>query len=287
MDQLNLILSTIAEAMQYPFMQRALIGCILVGLLCAVIGVFVVLQNLAFIGQGVAQGSLPGLALGFAFGVSLYLSAMACAVTLALVIGFLRERGRLGSDTAIAIAFSIAAATGIALVTAVRFGPVDVNSYMFGNVLAITDRDIQILGGVAAVVGIVMVLLFKELAFAVFDADGARAAGVPVRLISYLFLVLVAVTVVVSLQTVGLILVTALLVIPAAAARQWTERLPSLIVLSALIGVGGGIVGLAASYVFRFPSGAMIVLSVGIVFGVSLAVRSFRDRRWRAIAVAR
>lgn len=282
MDQLSALAAAIAEAMQYPFMQRALAGCVLVGLLCALIGVFVVLQNLAFIGQGVAQGSLPGLALGFALGLSLYLSAMVCAVLLAVAIAFLRERGRIGSDTAIAIAFSMAAAIGITLITLVRFGPVDVNSYLFGNVLAITNLDISILALVALFVAAIMIVLFKELSFAAFDAESARAAGVPVRVLSYLFLVMVAVTVVVSLQTVGLILVTALLVIPAAAARQWTDRLPSLMVLSAVIGAGGGVVGLAASYALKVPSGAMIVLAVGAVFVMSMAIRVLRDRRWRA-----
>jgi len=162
-----------------------------------------------------------------------------------------------------------------------------VNSYLFGNVLAITDFDIMILAAVALVVGAVMILLFKELTFAAFDAESASAAGVPVRVLSYLFLVMVGITIVVSLQTVGLILVTALLVIPAAAARQWTDRLPSLIALSAAIGTSGGVIGLAASYALRFPSGAMIVLAVGSVFVISISIRSVRDRRGRGVLTLR
>ena len=167
-----------------------------------------------------------------------------------------------------------------------RFGPVDVNSYLFGNVLAITDRDLVILGVATVTLGGIVALLFKELAFVAFDAESAAAAGLPVRLISYLFIVMVAITVVISLQTVGLILVTALLVIPAAAARQWVSRLPSLMALSALIGIGGGVVGLAASYLFRYPSGAMIVLVVGAVFVCSLPLRAIRDRRARHLGAS-
>lgn len=284
METLTSAFDAISIALQYPFMQRALAGCLLVGLICAVIGVFVTLQNLAFIGQGVAQGSLPGLALGFALGVSLYLSALICAVILAIAIAFLRERGRIAGDTAIAIVFSIAAAIGIALIAAVRFGPADVNSYLFGNVLGITNTDLRILLAATVVLGGLNLLFFKEFAFIAFDGESAGAAGVPVRALTYLFIVMVAVTVVISLQTVGLILVTALLVIPAAAARQWADRLPSLMALSAAIGMGGGVVGLATSYWLRYPSGAMIVLAVGLVFVFSLLTRSIRDRRGRDLA---
>lgn len=272
---------TLAEPLGFPFMQRALVGCLLVGLICAVLGVFVVLQNLSFIGQGLAQGALPGLALGVAAGVSLYLSALGWAVLLALGIAFLRERGRLATDAAIAIAFSTSAALGVALIAVVRFGPVDVNSYLFGNVLAVGAADLWILLAAALGLGALLLGLLEELAFAAFDPEAAAAAGVPVRALDHLFLAMVAVAVVVSLQTVGLILVTALLVIPAAAARQWAARLPGVLLLAAAFGVAGAVVGLYASYHLRLPSGATIVLTVGAIFLVSLAARGLRDRRGR------
>lgn len=281
MDLVNALIASITVPLSFPFMQRALLGCVLVGILCAVIGVFVVLQNLSFIGQGLAQGALPGLALGFVAQVNLYLSALGCAVVLALAIAFLRERGRVASDTAIAIAFSAAAAFGIALISVVRFGPVDVNSYMFGNVLAVGPTDLAILGAAVIAVGLLLAGLYKELAFAAFDPESAAAAGVPVRALSYLFLVMVAVTVVVSLQTVGLILVTSLLVIPAAAARQWVDRLPPLLLLSAVFAVVSAVVGLYASYHLVLPSGATIVLTVMGIFVISWATRSGRERRTR------
>jgi manganese/iron transport system permease protein len=267
-------------------MQRALVGCVLVGLVCAVLGVFVVLQNLSFIGQGLAQGSLPGLAIGFVAGVNLYASALVCSVLLALAIAFLRERGRVASDTAIAIAFSAATAAGIALISVVRFGPVDVNSYLFGNVLAIGVADLLILAVAALLLGALLAGLYKELTFAAFDEEGAAAAGVPVRGLAYLFLVMVAVTVVVSLQTVGLILVTSLLVIPAASARQWVDRLPPMLLLAALFGVGSAVVGLYASFHLRLPSGATIVLTVVAIYIVSWAARILRDARGRRTARA-
>lgn len=286
MELLNEWITSVTLPLSFPFMQRALLGCLLVGLICAVLGVFVVLQNLSFIGQGLAQGALPGLALGFVTGVSLYLSALAWAVALALGIAFLRERGRVATDTAIAIAFSTSAAVGVALITLVRFGPVNVNSYLFGNVLAIGRGDLLILTAAALGLGLLLAGLFEEFAFAAFDPEGAAAAGVPVRALAYLFLVMVAVAVVVSLQTVGLILVTALLVIPAAAARQWVERLPPLVLLAAIFGTASAMVGLYASYYLRVPSGATIVLTVALIFLISFTARGLRDLRGRRAPAA-
>jgi manganese/iron transport system permease protein len=277
MDVFGDLLAPLAAPLGFPFMQRAFVGSVLVGLICAVIGVFVVLQNLSFIGQGLAQGALPGLAIGVVAGVSLYASALVCSVVLAIAIAFLRERGRVASDTAIAIALSASAAAGIALIAAVRFGPVDVQSYMFGNVLAIGAADLQTLIVAAIGLGVLLVGLYKELTFAAFDAESAAAAGVPVRPLSYLFLAMVAVTVVISLQTVGLILVTAMLVIPAAAARQWVERLPPMLLLSALFGVTSAVVGLYVSFYLPLPSGATIVLTVVLIFVASWIARELRD----------
>lgn len=284
MDLWNDLVDSVIIPLSFPFMQRALVGCVLVGLICAVLGVFVVLQNLSFIGQGLAQGALPGLAIGFVAGLNLYLTALGCGVLLAVAIAFLRERGRVASDTAIAIAFSASAAAGIALISVVRFGPVDVNSYMFGNVLAIGVMDLQILIAAAIGLGVLLAVLYKELTFAAFDEESAAAAGVPVRPLAYLFLVMVAVTVVVSLQTVGLILVTSMLVIPAASARQWVERLPPMLLLSALFGVTSAVVGLYVSFHLPLPSGATIVLTVVLIFVVSVTARGLRDARGRRAA---
>lgn len=270
----------------FPFMQRALLGCALVGVICAVLGVFVVLQNLSFIGQGLAQGALPGLALGFVTGVSLYLTGLGWAIGLALAIAFLRERGRVAGDTAIAIAFSTSAALGIALIAVVRFGPVDVNSYLFGNVLAIGPADLRVLLVAGAVLGALLFGLYKEFVFAAFDPESALAAGVPVRRLNYLFLAMIAVAVVVSLQTVGVILVTALLTIPAAAARQWVERLPALLALAAIFGTASALIGLYASYYLRLPSGATIVLTIAAIFLISLVARAIRDARGRRAVTA-
>lgn len=272
---------TLVEPLSFPFMQRALVGCLLVGLICAVLGVFVVLQNMAFIGQGLAYGSLPGLAIGFAVGASLYLSTLGWAVLLALAIAYLRESGRLTTDTAIAIAFSLSAAIGVALIALVRFGPVDVSSFLFGNVLAIGITDLWILLAAAIGLGTLLLGLLQPFAFVAFDPEAAAAAGVPVRALNYLFLVMVAVAIVVSLQTVGLILVTALLVMPAAAAQQWVARLDSLLILAAGLGALGGIIGLYASYHLDLPSGATIVLTVGLLFLASLGSRAILDRRGR------
>lgn len=281
MDLLYDFIDSIAVPLGVPFMQRALLGCVLVGVICAVLGVFVVLQQLSFIGQGLAQGALPGLAIGFATGVNLYLSGLGWAIALALGIAFLRDRGRVAADTAIAVAFSISTAIGIALISLVRFGPVDVNSYLFGNILAIGVADLPILAAAGLVLGLALVGLYREFVFAAFDPESAAAAGVGVRPLGYLFLAMVAVAVVVSLQSVGLILVTALLTIPAASARQWVERLPPMIALAATFGAVSEVVGLYASYHLRVPSGATIVLTAATIFLISFAARALRDARGR------
>ena len=273
------VLGSALEPLSFPFMQRALVGCVLVGLICAVLGVFVVLQHLSFVGHGLAQGALPGLAIGYVAGWNLPASGLATAVLLALGVGYLREHARVGADTALALAFSAATALGVALVSAVRFGPVDVNSFLFGNVLGIGESDLVVLAIAAVVLGALFVAIYRQLVFAAFDPDGAAAAGVPVRRLRYLFLVMVAVAVVVSLQTVGLLLVTALLVIPAAIARQWADRLPGTMALAALAGAASAVVGRFVSYFVLLPSGATIVLAATIVFGVSLAARAVRDAR--------
>jgi ABC-type Mn2+/Zn2+ transport system permease subunit len=260
-----------------PFMQRALLGALGVGLVCAVVGTFVVLLGLAFIGEGVSHGSLAGLALAFILKLDLLLVGIPFGIGLALLIGYLAERTRARFDAAVGVVFSTSAALGIAVITAVRVFP-DLNSYLFGNVLSIRQVDIEfmLIGG--GLVLALMALLYKELVLLAFDPDMARVVGVPTRRLYYLLLAMIGLTVVICLRTLGIILVTALLIIPASTGRQLATRIPTMMLASVLVSCFSAIAGLLVSYHLNIGSGASIVLCAAACFAASLAV-SRRPRR--------
>lgn len=264
-------LSWLVEPLSLPFMQRALVGSIGVAVLCAVVGTFVVLLGLAFIGEGVSHGSLAGLALGFLLKLDLLLVSVPFGVGLALLIGYLAERTRTRFDAAVGVVFATSAAMGIALISAVRTFP-DLNSYLFGNVLAIRPIDLAFLGGTALLVIAVVLLLQKELVLLAFDPEMARVMGIPTRLIYYLLLGLIGLTVIVCLRTLGVILVTALLVIPASAGRQLANRVPTMMLTAVVVSVLSAFGGLLLSYHLSISSGASIVLCSAFCFVVSLAL---------------
>lgn len=263
--------------LRYPFMQRALLAVMVLGALCAVLGCFVVLRNLTFIGEGLAHGSLAGLAIGYSLRGDLNLFATLFAMGLAALIGYLSERGRLAVDAAIGILFSTAAAAGILILSRLRLYA-DLNSYLFGSVLGVSDGDVGLIVGGGVGILLLVTLLYKELLALTFDRELAAVTGAPTRALHYLLLLLIAVTVVLAMQTIGLILVTALLVIPASAALQLCDRLERAILLATAFGVVGGLVGLYISYYARAASGASIVLTVAVIFFVCFVL----GRRRRA-----
>ena len=260
-----------------PFMQRALLGALGVSLVCAVVGTFVVLLGLAFIGEGVSHGSLAGLALAFVLKLDLLLVGIPFGIGLALLIGYLAERTRARFDAAVGVVFSTSAALGIAVITAVRVFP-DLNSYLFGNVLSIRQIDIEfmLIGG--GLVLALVALLYKELVLLAFDPDLARVVGVPTRRIYYLLLALIGLTVVICLRTLGIILVTALLIIPASTGRQLATRIPTIMLTAALVSCFSAVAGLLVSYHLNIGSGASIVLCAAACFAASLAATR-RPRR--------
>ena len=259
------------EPLSLPFMQRALLGSVGVAVLCAVVGTFVVLLGLAFIGEGVSHGSLAGLALAFIMKLDLLLVGIPFGIGLALLIGFLAERTRTRFDAAVGVVFATSAALGIAMISAVRIFP-DLNSYLFGNVLAIRPLDLAFLGVGGMLVVAVVLLLQKELVLLAFDPEMARVMGVPTRPIYYLLLGLIGLTIVICLRTVGVILVTALLVIPASAGRQIANRVPTMMLTAVIVACLSAVGGLLLSYHLSISSGASIVLCSSLCFVVSLAV---------------
>jgi manganese/iron transport system permease protein len=258
--------------LQHDFMLRALVAAMLIGLLCSVVGVYVVLRNMSFIGDGLAHASFAGIVIAYLLKFDLYLGGLIFTILTALGIGAVSKRSEVSLDTTIGVFFTAAFALGVALMSRVRTYVIDLQDFLFGNILAIDRRDLIIITALAALVLIVIAALYKELLFSSFDPVSAGASGVPVDLISYVLLVILAVTIIVSLQAAGIILVAALLVTPAATAYQLTNRFAPMMLISACIGIGAGIVGLYISYYLNVASGASIVLVATACFFLAMAL---------------
>ena len=255
----------------YPFMQRALIASVLVGGLCAVIGCYVVLRGMAFLGDALAHAILPGVALAFVLGLDLFVGALVMSIVAALGIGYLTRSGRVREDTAIGIIFSGALALGIVLISSKTASyQTDLTHILFGNILGVGDRDLILTIGFGIIVLAAIALLYKEFLVFTFDPMFATTLKLPVNRLRYLLMILLAVTVVVSLQTVGVGLVAAMLVTPAASASLLTRRLSRMMIVAALIGMLSSIVGLYFSFYLNVSTGAAIVLICTAVFIITL-----------------
>lgn len=260
----------ILEPLRYSFMVRGLLAAALVGVICSIVGAFIVLRGMAFFGDALSHTILPGVAAGYLVGGgssgSIFWWALATAVISALTIGVISRLSKIKEDTAIGIIFAGMFALGIALISTVKNYSVDLVHFLFGNVLAVTTQDLALIGVFGGVVLVVLLAFYKEFLLISFDPVLAVTLRLPARLFEYLLLILIAVTIVVSLQTVGVALMVAMLVTPAAAAFLLARRLPAMIALSALIGSLSGIVGLYISYYSNIASGSAIVLVATSVF---------------------
>ncbi len=264
------LLDWFAAPFHYPFMVRALIASVLVSGLSAVVGAFVVLRSMAFLGDALAHAVLPGLATGFLVAGrgdrrALFWWALGTAIAVSLGIGWVSQRGRLKEDTAIGIVFAGMFALGVALISTVRGFAVDLVHFLFGNVLGVSTWDLAVIGAFGGVVLGLLLLFYKEFVLVSFDPTLASTLRLPTMFYRYLLLVLIAITVVVSLQTVGVALMLALLITPASTAYLLTKRLPAMMAVGAAVGVVSGILGLYLSFYWSVASGAAIVL-VSIAF---------------------
>jgi ABC-type Mn2+/Zn2+ transport system permease subunit len=269
-------LDRLLEPFQLGFLQSALAAGLLVGLACGVLGVYVVLRRLAFIGDALSHTALPGLVTAYLHGWSLLLGAMVAGIITALGIGWISRRGILREDTAIGITFTGFFALGIVMISATKSFR-DVTSLLLGNILGITSTDLIMIGAVAGVVCGAVALFYKELELSSFDPIHAQVAGLNADVIRYLLLLLLALTVVVGIQAVGVVLVSGLLVTPAAAASLLTTRLLRMMLLAVLFAFVAVLVGLYASYFFNLASGGAIVLATTVIFALSWAGRSLRS----------
>jgi ABC-type Mn2+/Zn2+ transport system permease subunit len=262
----------LAEPLAFRFMQYGLVAAVLVGVLCAVMGTFVVLKGLAFIGDAVSHATFPGLVIAYLVGAPLYIGGAVAAVAVSLAIGAVSRRGRLRFDTAVGVLFAGSFAFGILLFSTIKNYVADLLGYLLGNVLGIGLGDLIQVVVLGAIVLAVVLALRKELLFSTFDPLGAAASGLPVAALEYLLLALLGVTIVVSIQAVGIIMVVAMLVTPAATAQLIVVRFGQMMALGAALAAVSAVVGLYASFYLNLASGATIVLVETIFFLVALAL---------------
>lgn len=269
----------IEEMLSFPFFQRALLGGILVAITLSLLSFFVVLRRIAFIGAGISHSALAGIALGMVLGVNTTLSATVFCALIALLIGYISRRGRVREDAAIGITFSGTMALGVTLIALSGRYMSNIFSYLFGSILSITAGDIVLMAVYCIATVVLLGLFFRHLLFISLDESIARVSGVPVDFLHYLLLVLIAVVTVASIKLVGIILVSALLVLPAATARQLARTYRPMLLISVGTGLISLFTGLALSYTFDLPSGATIVLCACALFFLGFALSPKRRRK--------
>ena len=266
-------MSFLLTPLSYEFMQRGMIAAVLVGIICAVVGTFVVLRGMAFFGDALAHTILPGIALGYLVSGGarepLFLWALSTAIVASLGIGAISKNSQIKEDTAIGIIFAGMFALGIALISTVRSYAVDLSHFLFGDVLSVSTQSLWLILLFGGIVLFAIFAFYKEFTTLSFDPILAATLRLPVDLLNNLLLVLIAVTVAVSLQTVGVALMVAMLVTPAATAYLLTKRLPRMMLLAAIFASLSGVIGLYLSYYLSIASGAAIVLTATFFFMVA------------------
>lgn len=254
------------EIFQYGFMQRAFIAVIMVGLLCSTLSFFVVLNRLAFMGAGISHAMLGGMAIGVLTGINPLYTGSILAVLLALLIGYMSRYGNIQEDTLIGIFFAAGMAFGIALISLKDGYYPELFSLLFGNVLAVSVQDLWFLAVVMLLILLFISIFFKELLTISFDEELARANGLPSTSLYLGLLASLALTVVVSVVVVGVVLSSALLVIPAASGFRFSRNYRLMLLFSVITGISSGLAGLTASYYYNIPSGASVVICASAIF---------------------
>jgi zinc transport system permease protein len=254
------------EIFQYGFMQRAFLAVIMVGLLCSTLSFFVVLNRLSFMGAGIAHAILGGMAIGVLTGINPLYTGSIFAILLALLIGYMSRYGNMQEDTIIGVFFAAGMALGIMLISFKDGYFPELFGLLFGNVLAVSLHDLQFLAGVMFLVLLFVLIFFKELLTISFDEELARANGLPSTSLYLGLLISLALTIVVSVVVVGVVLSSALLVIPAAAGYRFSRNYRLMLLFSVIVGISSGLAGLTVSYYFDIPSGASIVICAAAIF---------------------
>ena len=263
------------EPFQYQFIRSGILAASMIGVTCAVLGVYVVLRRMANIGHALTHSALPGLVIAYLTGINLFIGAAVATMMTALGIGLISKNEEIYEDTAIGIMPTAMFAIGILLMSKTKSFR-DLSSMLFGNILGVGTSDLILIGVIAVVVLGVMALFYKEFEICSVDPDYARTIGIPLSSMRYALLILLALTVVAGIQAVGTVLTNALLIAPAAAARLLTDRLRTMVMIAVGIAVASGFCGIYLSYYFGLSSGAAIVFVCTLAFGICWAIKILR-----------
>jgi manganese/iron transport system permease protein/iron/zinc/copper transport system permease protein len=272
-------MSWLTEPLGFAFFREGLIAAALVGALCAMLGVYIVLRGMSYIGHGLSHSVFGGAVVGYVLTLNFYLAAGLWGFLSALAINATARRRRIGADAAIGIVTTASFAIGVALISKTRSFTRNFEAALFGNILGVTALDLVVVALVTVAVAAFIALFYKRLLFLTFDPEVAPIYGVNVRLVDTLFALAMAATIVASINVVGVTLIAATLVIPSTTARLLTDSFGRMIVLSTLIGSAAGIVGMYASYWLDVSSGATIVLLEAAVFAACLLLTTIARRR--------
>ena len=270
------------DVLVYAFLQKALITSVVVGIICGVIGSFIILRGMALMGDAIAHAILPGVAISYMLGVNYFYGAVVVGVLTALGIGVISDKSRIKSDAAIGIVFSAAFALGVILITKAK-SAIDLTQILFGNVLYVSTVDMWLTVIIGIILLLIVTLFFKELLISSFDETMAKVYGLKTRFIHYGIMVLLTLVTVASLQTVGVILVVSLLITPASTAYLLTNRLSTMIVLSAFFGALSSVIGIYFSYVYNLPPGPVIALAATAIFLLALIFSPKQGLLWQKV----
>ena len=260
----------LVEPLTYNFFLQATFVCILIGIVCPLLGAFVINRELGFMGDAMAHSVLPGMIIAYSIGVNAFLGAIPNAIAIALLIGFLVRRFKISTDTSIGIMFSFLFSIGLIIMSVIGGTRFNLEEILIGQVLSVSNLDLIITSILSVAVITITLIFYRPLVYVGFDYYGAKVSGIPSQKLDYLLLVLLSIVIVISLQVVGIILVVGLLITPAATASLIIKRFKSVIILGIIIGIASSIIGLYFSYHLDLPSGPTICVVSTMIFSIAL-----------------
>ncbi|CAC6733638.1 Manganese ABC transporter, inner membrane permease protein SitD [Staphylococcus aureus] len=274
------MLEFVEHLFTYQFLNRALITSIIVGIVCGTVGSLIVLRGLSLMGDAMSHAVLPGVALSFLFGIPMFVGALITGMIASIFIGYITSSSKTKPDAAIGISFTAFLASGIIIISLINT-TTDLYHILFGNLLAITNSAFLTTIVIGSIVLILIIIFYRPLMISTFDPTFSRMSGLNTTLLHYFVMLLLSLVTVASIQTVGIILVVALLITPASTAFLISKKLYSMMIIASLISVISSIVGLYYSYIYNIPSGATIVLFTFVIYIITLFFTKFTNRKKR------
>ncbi|HDA1283693.1 TPA: metal ABC transporter permease [Staphylococcus aureus] len=274
------MLEFVEHLFTYQFLNRALITSIIVGIVCGTVGSLIVLLGLSLMGDAMSHAVLPGVALSFLFGIPMFVGALITGMIASIFIGYITSSSKTKPDAAIGISFTAFLASGIIIISLINT-TTDLYHILFGNLLAITNSAFLTTIVIGSIVLILIIIFYRPLMISTFDPTFSRMSGLNTTLLHYFVMLLLSLVTVASIQTVGIILVVALLITPASTAFLISKKLYSMMIIASLISVISSIVGLYYSYIYNIPSGATIVLCTFVIYIITLFFTKFTNRKKR------